>query len=352
MKVLLVTVGDIGGPANQVSFLYEELARKQISVKLVVIGSPSSNSQFNQLMASALYLPRSLSTIPKLRTFIRKNDFNVVHSTLTLADFFVALSKYNLRHIKHVSTLRVAPAAHLSNHTLGSLVIYLTHLAISMTGVTNIACSKAVLSQSRYFPIIKYYVDNCICKRKSYRNESVKIREKLNIVIIGWLNKRKNVDASIQLALDILDKVDCQIRGNIYIIGEGVDSVRLLRTYSDTKYVIFTGYLNDHSAYLNKASLHISMSKREGMPNTVLETLSFGIFNLLSDIPEHRYIADKLGQGIEIVPGYLSDEWYQLIIEKISAQSKSRFRQVLSSETIACFSCEKTADKYLRIYNE
>jgi hypothetical protein len=54
----------------------------------------------------------------------------------------------------------------------------------------------------------------------------------------------------------------------------------------------FVGQIADPSDELRQADILISASKSEGMPNSVLEAISYGLHCFLSDIYPHRYLSN------------------------------------------------------------
>ncbi len=76
-------------------------------------------------------------------------------------------------------------------------------------------------------------------------------------------------------------------------LGEGDYYNRFLAEITTSPNVEFQGEIGHLSPLLSILDLHILLSFHEGFPNAVLETLFFGIPQLLSDIHPHRIIKQK-----------------------------------------------------------
>ena len=91
-----------------------------------------------------------------------------------------------------------------------------------------------------------------------------------NIVFMGSLIKRKNIDEILDLAVDFKDLT-------FHIIGDGFMRDELEKDSSSN--VIFYGKLTHDkiSDVLQNIDLHILLSRSEGFPKVILETASAGI---------------------------------------------------------------------------
>ena len=98
------------------------------------------------------------------------------------------------------------------------------------------------------------------------------------ILSVGRLDKQKNLGTLIKVYYH-LKKRD-GIEHKLIIIGEGPLRKKLTSLVSRLgikDYVFLPGRIDDVASYYSKASLFVLPSKYEGMPNALLEAMSFGI---------------------------------------------------------------------------
>jgi glycosyltransferase involved in cell wall biosynthesis len=110
------------------------------------------------------------------------------------------------------------------------------------------------------------------------------------------------IDNGIKLFLKIRKSHDV-----LNILGDGPLRVNLEHAYADNNYIRFTGYENDIGKHYAEASCLISLSYSEGMPNAVLEALSWGIPCLLSPIPPHCELKTIIPEAISTMSDTMID---------------------------------------------
>tara|TARA_B110000908_G_scaffold22494_1_gene25483 strand:- start:679 stop:1713 length:1035 start_codon:yes stop_codon:yes gene_type:complete len=155
--------------------------------------------------------------------------------------------------------------------------------------ISNFGGSKRMQEYFSFIPniygISKYLVKNSNCGVKLnpfplYLGVDNKFSEVttstslLNLVFIGSLIKRKNLDEVLKLAGHFKNL-------KFHIIGEG--KLRKELEIRATNNVIFYGKLshNEIIKVLNKVDLNILLSRSEGFPKVILETASAGIPSLV-----------------------------------------------------------------------
>ncbi len=67
---------------------------------------------------------------------------------------------------------------------------------------------------------------------------------------------------------------------------------RLIRQYGLEKVIVLPGYVDDVWARMKSADVCVSVSRREGCPNAVIEAMACGCPLVVSDIPPHRELLD------------------------------------------------------------
>ncbi|MGC9780292.1 MAG: glycosyltransferase family 4 protein [Candidatus Heimdallarchaeota archaeon] len=87
----------------------------------------------------------------------------------------------------------------------------------------------------------------------------------------------------------------------LVMVGDGNYRTTLEKLVKDLtlqEKIIFTGYRTEIDEYLLSADIFVNPSWFEGMPNTVIEAMAFGVYLLCSNIPEHRFIIKNNDNGV------------------------------------------------------
>jgi len=99
-------------------------------------------------------------------------------------------------------------------------------------------------------------------------------------------------------AFNILSKKNPKL--TLTLVGDGNFRKTLekrVRELNLQKKITFNGYQKDIQKYLLKTDIFVNPSWFEGMPNTVVEALSYGVFALCSNIPEHQHLIGENQYG-------------------------------------------------------
>lgn len=112
----------------------------------------------------------------------------------------------------------------------------------------------------------------------------------LKILCVGALNNTKNQSALIEVLKEI------KINAEVIFLGDGINKKTLIKASKEidprTK-IIFKGRISRNLTieHMLEADVSISLSKGEGLPIAVLESMYAGCFQILSIIPPHKEIA-------------------------------------------------------------
>lgn len=137
-------------------------------------------------------------------------------------------------------------------------------------------------------------VESAISTTKHF-NQSSKIR----ILCVGALNNTKN-----QIALLEVLKTT-KLEAEIIFLGDGINKGSLINFSNEinrcTK-IIFKGRVSRNITieHMLEADVSISLSKGEGLPIAVLESMYAGCFQILSTIPPHKEISPPMSRCIYV----------------------------------------------------
>ena len=313
---------------------------KQLNVKLFYIGA--SNMDF---------FIRKKSIIKRIQSIINNHGIDVIHSH---GHFPVVIAK-NLINVRKVVTI----------HNVASSDYVLGH---------GIFIGKLMAFQ---FKRNLHYFDDCITiskevdnhykipngnKTKIYNGIDVnnfcvnlenisKLRSELNIpknanvyIVSGRLSKRKNTS----LIISAFKKVFQNNNNNFLLIaGTGEEKNNCIEMSQNSNNIIFLGYVIGIEKYLQASDFLISSSLSEGMPLGILEGISCGLYPILSNIPQHIEILNKIELKCATFAPHSTDELEKIFktIKKIVI-NKNQISQKLSD----VFSAKTMANRYCEIY--
>lgn len=125
----------------------------------------------------------------------------------------------------------------------------------------------------------------------------------MRIVSVGRLVKLKGQALLIDAAAELV-REDPDVR--VFIVGDGPEREPLRRQAASlglAGHVVFTGAVDDVSAYLREADVFVSASHREGMPLCVLEAMAWQVPVVASDVAGHRGVIGDGETGLLFPPG-------------------------------------------------
>ena len=302
---LLYLVSNLGcsGPTNQLYNLIYHLDPDRFKATLVTLSPEPFLSSWNKfrdlrlkihslglsrvsgVMLNKIYLHRLLNTLCP----------DIIHSQGIRSDYLNSqLKNYPSR----VATQRNNPLIDyplLYGNLSGQLMANF-HLKLLKRIPQVITCSQSISEANNHLGLkstfisngIRYTLDN----RTSKKEEKFKLRIELGLPASGklfvWSGPfipRKMPEIAIKtfnLLQTNSDFVLC-------LLGDGPLHESCIRA-SHSKRIIFKGHVNNVDKYLEAADGFISTSRSEGMPNSVLESLAYGVPVILSDIAPHQEI--------------------------------------------------------------
>jgi glycosyltransferase involved in cell wall biosynthesis len=290
-----------------------ELARRGHEVDVVCTDRPSGSAHeaqwISRLAESGVmvrFLGRTLGSpglLPamKLWRLIQSKRYDVVHSHLPMPDAMCGLAR-------RLSVPRFAHVVTVHN----SLEPRSWPLTLLARGGNVAYCSQVARERNPLAGQISMVIPNGI-PQKPYSEQSLskqQIRERLGIpadamvmIAVGRMCPQKDFDTALE-TLQFLESHKMFPRLQCLFCGDGDDKVRLeVRAHQMglDQVVRFMGTRTDIPELLKASDIFLSTSRYEGMPLTVLEALTAGLTCVLSDIEEHREIADS-APGCYFVP--------------------------------------------------
>lgn len=157
--------------------------------------------------------------------------------------------------------------------------------------------------------------------------------------------------------VDVL--ADISVNLNVKFVFVGIeDSNKFIRAYANEKrvgdFVEFTGLIPREQVYsrLFQSDVYISSSTLEGLPVSVLEGMYCGLPAILSNIPQHKEIAQNC-KCVSLLP-FSTEEWVKKIEEfvKMSREQRTQKGNECREYVARYFSLKKMHERYDNIYNQ
>ncbi len=327
-KILLFTSSlNYGGAENQVLKIFNALSVNN-EVKIVIAkNSIISNPEIIQLSSN--------KTILSFFKFLRyANSFkpDVILSTLPVPNLIAAISKLFI----NKKTIIINREANFNDDKLLSRIIFRISSLFSDIHIFN---SQSVMNfYSSKYPKIKhkfFKVNNIVSKtyRKASEplDELTKNKASIKFLSVARLEHQKGVD--------ILIEAFNQIRANsaeLFILGEGsqYEQLKNLRT---NKNIHFLGYKNNALDFINNCDIYVQPSRKEGMPNSLLEAILLNKICLVSNcIGGSEEVVQKYTDGLVFKSEDINDLAKKIEIllsrESLSTNTQSDFYIDFSEE--------------------
>lgn len=291
------------GPTQQLLNIISGLDKKNFEPILISLTDPVEGDRFDSFKklsiknynmginkASAIL---SLARLKKLLLLIKPH---LVHSHGLLPDLLMMLSSSKTA---HVLTIRNDPFLDYPTKfgmIIGNIMAVIHILAIRSCS-TAIACSESLqhtfLKYDVNAKVVRNGVDPSFIETNNLeKSPTSKIP---TFITAGSLIPRKNIELMISvMASDTLKE-----RTNFLVLGDGFLMPKCKELAS--KNVSLLGHIDKPYSFLASSEYYISLSKSEGMPNSVIEALMVGLPCVLSNIKPHQEIYDLMPDYIHLV---------------------------------------------------
>ena len=294
MKILRLatTINSTSAPYNQFSLGLKDnfnqtfcsLFDSEISISKEIISLSANGSLFKMFKL--------------LRVHLNNNKYDVIHihSGVTGIIFIFAILPFKFSLLKRtLFTLHNSwPVLRLRNQFL-NFIVMLAAYKICTCGTSSRKSIPRFIDlfiRKKTKAIVNGFDNQRIDFIKDSKPEEIhfKSKSKIKIVCVGALNDTKN-----QISL-LKSLKDTQIECEVIFLGDGKKKESLVnysRAILDPIKITFKGKVSRNLAieHMLEADISISLSKGEGLPIAVLESMYAGCFVILSLIPPHIEIS-------------------------------------------------------------
>ena len=234
---------------------------------------------------------------------VNENEYDIVHihSGLTGIIFIIAIFPFNILLLrKTVFTLHNSWNVLKTRNQILNFFVML---------VSRKVCTCGASSRDSIPSFINYFIDKKTqaivngfdhsridrVKNESLENSHFDKNSQVKIVCVGALNQTKNQSALLEALKEI------EMQAEVIFLGDGTNKEALINYSKDIPSSIkvkFKGRVSRDLAieHMLEADISISLSKGEGLPIAILESMYAGCYMILSKIPPHKEIAPPLGR--------------------------------------------------------
>ena len=286
-----------------------------------------------------------VSNYMKLKDFINKSDFDIIHTHGIIPDFFLCIMKIDAKKVTTIHNNLYED--YKSGYGLKSYIMIPIHMWAFKRMERCVCCSKNV------YEVLKYKLNNtCFVRNGIALEKSKKLvdRKSLNIkdtdrvfLYVGMLSARKNILNLLELFEKYHKKSEI-----LLVLGDGELKKECLKYESNNIRIL--GFKNNPADYMNIADVYISASKSEGFSISVIEALQNRCYLFLSDIPAHE-------ECFEISNEYyigetFNNENFNKKLEKLRRKIKKESTEKLFEVQQKYFSNKVMVKGYINVYNE
>ncbi len=364
MKVLLViNSSNNGGAIKMIVTLYEEMKKHYPDSKIVFL--KKIESQYSSI-EGAYYLQKHLSSplhyisvYKKLDKIVREESPNALISFLPLANILSGVigRKYGVK--TRIASQRNPPQIY------GKVVRFLDRFIGSRGYYTaNVCNSEAGMQAFSNYPNnykkLLSVINNCVEPADfSFKVEDAKAKmgsapKGIVLTCVGRLHDQKNHAVLVKAMKYIDDAV-------LYCAGDGPlrgSLTELIKKEGVENKVVLLGDLNREEVriLLRATDIFVIPSKYEGLSNSLIEALSYGLPVVFSNIPSFtsflRLNADNEQYVGVLVKENEESKWAEAINGILSNQQKLQTCKSLSFDKVAELTAEKMTTKFIDLFYE
>lgn len=351
--LFIFPTSDLGGAERIMFNLIKYLTSIDFDVYLFVLSS-NRNSALDQLIMrenlKIIYCnsssDKSILSYLKLYEYIRKSFFDYIFTshiiTNSLVSLFLKMLKIDSKLISRESTTPF-------NRFSGIKIIIIKMMYKFFYGKQSLLIYQTKFMKDSLYDNLGFYpvnrniiIGNCVdvfdIKLQIKNSNLIRNDTFLTIVACGRLIDLKQFDILLKAYSRLIENYDGKSR--LFIIGDGPEKDKMIKLSIDLDLmdnVIFTGMINNPSAYFSIADIGVVSSLVEGFPNVILEMMASGIKQVIST-PCTPAIYDI--PNVIITNGFNSIDLYKSLHEAaiINSDSSCLYRNYIYSNcTISSF---------------
>jgi|GEM_PF-664596 len=348
-----------GGAQTFVVLLAIEQSKLGHDVSLLIIdkltGNPFEQNLLSRLKNHQVNVTSSnrrlgknfsvVRSVYNIGLYLKKTRPQIINSHLKFSHLITSIALRFLAAVSHVHIITVHNApevwdrlTYILNKNKPSIYCSNASLKLSLRRKSR----NIVISNGIEKPHITHSADDII------RNLHIDPHSKI-VLCVGKLSAQKNYELVAQIAEDCIDKNICfliaGLKGNTY----EQDLVNFNRI--PNIYYLGTCVPDQIHSLMNRCDCFLNTSRFEGLPITVLEAFFIGTPCLLSPIPPHFEIGERM-PGCTIAKTFSHDEYIDLLQQVLTMNNNKEELIKQRQKQLANFEINTTARKYIQFYEQ
>lgn len=343
-----------GGAERQLSMLAPELSRRGASVH---VGTRRRGVYATPLLVPGISMhslgdhrglnPRLLGTIHSL---LRAIQPDIVQTWLPQMDILGGIA-CRWRGIPWILSERVSERAFRESGALFGIRRFLGRRACAVVANSDAGAGywRALAPVSTPVAVVRNAVDVSAVRCAPPVQDATTGAAQRLILVVGRLHRQK----AMEIVLQALPRVSRSPEFRVLILGDGPQRPWLegmIRDFGLADRVAMLPYKPDWWGLLKAASALVSVSRYEGHPNVVLETMAAGCPLIVSDIPEHREFLNET--SALLVPPEDPPALAQAINCVLRDGQAARRRADIAGERLSELSVAAVTDAYEAVYQQ
>lgn len=355
MKKLLIFMPSVEGGGVEKNFflITNYLAKKRGSVYVIT----AEKSLYKKLNKVNIIYPKSnfwrlggryrkyFICILLLINFLIRNHSSVIFS-FQANIYAIIISK--LFNVKIISRSNSAPIGWSKNFL--KKIIYKIGLNLASSLIVNSYEFKKEIS--KHFNVNSHVIYNPLNKKEILKESKKKPRFKYKKNTIKILNVGRLVDQKDHLTLlKSINEIKDKIKVELLIIGRGKNKFNYIHYINSNNLgkIVKIIYTNNPFPYMKQSDLFILTSKFEGLPNVLLEALTFDNFVISSNCHTGpKEILDNNKGGILFETGNHVELSKKILVYN-KDKLKMRKKLIYAKKRLSRFEYYKNLNKYLKI---
>ena len=298
-----------------------------------------------------------IKMIKLLRSLLKLHKYDVIHihSGLTGIIFLIAIFPFNLGLLnKMVFTLHNSwNVLTIRNQILDFIVMLLSHKVCTCGVASKNSIPKTIsfFINKKTIAVVNGFDHERIDNIDERRSDKIHFTSNpcLKILCVGALNRTKNQ----VLLLESLKKID--IDAEVIFLGDGDRRQNLINKSKElpsNMHVNFKGRVSRDLAieHMLEADISISLSKGEGLPIAILESMYAGCYMILSKIPPHTEIFPPQERCSFVKIDNQEDVINSLLYARDEIENIRKSRFVSREYSVSKFSVNNMLRDYVKIY--
>lgn len=281
----------------------------------------------------------------RLRSLVKKGKFDIVHSHMYASNIAVNIALLGMRGIKIINSYHSQTP--VSGSGQGRMLRWTKGIPDVVVAVSN-SVKLPIVELGIAEEKIAVIYNGVDCPPAPIPFAKRDDNSPIEIVWAGRFVKAKRADRFLDLMQLCKDK---NVPAHLTLVGDGPKwngiKTRIGNAGLDDM-ITLVGWQSDIKPYVDNADIYLSMSEREGFPNTILEVCGRGRPFLVRDIPPNREVYESSAGGF-----LFNDDLHECfeVIKKLQQDRKKLELLGLNAFKIAQkFSIENNLEKTVRMY--